>query len=165
MLLCAKIVNTHGVMGDVKAVCLADSAAFFKKIKVLYVNGKPLSVKSMREHKGNLLFRFEEIDTMEKAEALKGCDLYVKREDAPPLPKGRHYIVDLIGLIVKKEDGEEIGKISDVFQTGSNDVYEVLGSVGKKYYIPVIDDVVKNIDVEGGEVIITPLKGLLDDED
>jgi len=165
MLLCAKIVNTHGVMGDVKAICLADSSAFFKKIRTLYVNGKPLTVKSMREHKGNILFRFEEIDTMEKAEAIKGSDIYVKREDAPPLPKGRHYIVDLIGLTVKKDDGEEIGKISDVFQTGSNDVYEVDSTDGKKYYIPVIDDVVKNIDIEGGEVIITPLKGLLDDED
>ena len=63
-----------------------------------------------------------------------------------------------------KEDGE-IGKITDVFQTGSNDVYEVKSESGKKYYIPVIADVVKEIDIEGGYVKIVPLKGLLDDED
>lgn len=164
MLLCAKIVNTHGVMGEMKAICLADSPAFFKKIKTLYIDNKPYTLKGLKEHKGNLLLRLLEIDSMDKAELLKGKDVYVKREDAPPLPKGRHYIVDLIGLSVMKEDGE-IGKITDVFQTGSNDVYEVKSENGKKYYIPVIDDVVKEIDVEGGCVKIVPLKGLLDDED
>lgn len=163
MLHCAKIVNTHGVMGEMKAICLADSPAFFKKIKTVYVDNKPYSLKGVKEHKGNLLIRFEEIDNMTKAEALKGKDVFVKREEAPKLPKGRYYIVDLIGLKVLKDDGSEIGEITDVFATGSNDVYEVLGK--KKYYIPVIDDVVKEIDIEGGKVIITPLKGLLDDED
>jgi 16S rRNA processing protein RimM len=163
MLHCAKIVNTHGVMGEMKAICLADSPAFFKKIKTVYVDNKPYSLKGVKEHKGNLLIRFEEIDNMTKAEALKGKDVFVKREEAPKLPKGRYYIVDLIGLKVLKDDGSEIGEITDVFATGSNDVYEVTGK--KKYYIPVIDDVVKEIDIEGGKVIITPLKGLLDDED
>lgn len=163
MLHCAKIVNTHGVMGEMKAICLADSPAFFKKIKTVYVDNKPYLLKGVKEHKGNLLIRFEEIDNMTKAEALKGKDVFVKREEAPKLPKGRYYIVDLIGLKVLKDDGSEIGEITDVFATGSNDVYEVLGK--KKYYIPVIDDVVKEIDIEGGKVTITPLKGLLDDED
>ena len=163
MLHCAKIVNTHGVMGEMKAICLADSPAFFKKIKTMYVDNKPYLLKGVKEHKGNLLIRFEEIDNMTKAEALKGKDVFVKREEAPKLPKGRYYIVDLIGLKVLKDDGSEIGEITDVFATGSNDVYEVTGK--KKYYIPVIDDVVKEIDIEGGKVIITPLKGLLDDED
>ena len=154
MLHCGKIVNTHGVMGDVKALCLADSPAFFKKIKTVYIDGKPLSLKGIKEHKGNLIMRLEGIDNMDKAETLRGKDVFVKREDAPPLPKGRHYIVDLIGLEVFKEDGEKIGEIRDVFATGSNDVYEVLGN-GREYYIPVIDDVVKEIDIEGKKVIIT----------
>ena len=164
MLLCAKVVNTHGVMGEMKAICLADSPTFFKKIKTLYIENKPYTLKGIKEHKGNLLLRLSEIDNMDKAEALKGKDVYVKREDAPSLPKGRYYIVDLLGLSVQTKDGE-IGKISDVFQTGSNDVYEVKSESGKKYYIPVIDDVVKEIDIENKKVFITPLKGLLDDED
>jgi len=165
MLLCAKIVNTHGVMGEMKAICLADSPAFFKKIKTLYIGNTPYALKSIKEHNGNLLLRLDGVDNMDKAELLKGRDVFVKREDAPPLPKGRYYIVDLIGLSVIKDDGEKIGEISDVFGTGSNDVYEVKSENGKKYYIPVIDDVVKEIDIEGKKVLITPLKGLLDDED
>ncbi len=164
MLLCAKIVNTHGVMGEMKAICLADSPMFFKKIKTLYIENKPYTLKGVKEHKGNLLLRLLEIDNMDKAETLKGKDVYVKREDAPALPKGRYYIVDLLGLSVMTAEGE-IGKITDVFQTGSNDVYEVKSESGKKYYIPVIDDVVKEIDIENKRVFITPLKGLLDDED
>lgn len=165
MLHCAKIVNTHGVMGEMKAICLADSPAFFKKIKTLYINGKPFTLKGLKEHKGNLLLRFAEVDNMDKAEALKGKDVFVKREDAPPLPKGRYYIVDLIGVEVFKDNGEKIGEISDVFSTGSNDVYEVFGADKKEYYIPVIDDVVKDINIKEKKVIITPIKGLLDDED
>ena len=165
MLLCAKIVNTHGVMGEMKAICLADSPAFFRKIKTLYVDGMPYTLKGVKEHKGNLLIRFDGVDSMDKAEALKGRDIFVKREDAPPLPEGRYYIVDLIGLSVIKDSGEEVGTVTDVFATGSNDVYEVTNENGKKYYIPVIDDVVKEIDLEGKKVLITPLKGLLDDED
>ena len=108
--------------------------------------------------------RLKEIDTMESAEKLKMRDIYVKRDEIPPLPEGRYYISDIIGLSVKSDSGEELGEVSDVFSTGSNDVYSVKKD-GKELLIPVIDEVVKKIDLDNKEIIITPIKGLINDED
>ena len=164
-LLCGKIVNTHGVHGEVKLFIYADGPEFFEEQKRLYTkNGEILNILSMRPHKGSLIVKFLEIDTMEKAESIKNCELYLDREDAPPLPGGRYYIVDIIGLRVVTDDGRVLGKITDVITTGSNDVYTVLGEDKKEYLIPVIDEVVLKFDMEKGEVLIHPLKGLFDDE-
>ena len=78
---------------------------------------------------------------------------------------GRYYIKDIIGLYVYLDNGSLLGKVSDVFATGSNDVYDVLNENGKHFYIPVIDEVVKNIDIKGGRIDITPIEGLIDDAD
>lgn len=163
-LLCGKIVNTHGVSGDVKVLPYTDNTAFFDGIKKVSLESmQVLTPVSFKPHKNAIIMRFKEIDTMDKAEKLKNEEIYVKRAEAPPLPEGRHYIVDLIGLEVVTDSGRGLGKITDVLQTGSNDVYIVNGD--REYLIPVIDEVVLNIDTEKRIVLIKPLKGLLDDED
>ena len=166
MLHCGKIVNTHGISGEIKMLYYADSPDFFSNVKKLYLkNGEELKVKSVKPHKGTLILRTDGIDSIEKAEKLKNMDVYIKREDAPPLPVGRYYIKDIIGLYVYLDNGSLLGKVSDVFATGSNDVYDVLNENGKHFYIPVIDEVVKNIDIKGGRIDITPIEGLIDDAD
>lgn len=166
MLLCGKIVNTHGVAGDVKMLYYTDGPAFFDNVKTLFLpDNKPLTLISARVHKGSIIMKFKEIDTMEKAEQLKGKEIFVKREEAEPLPEGRYYIADILGINVFKDDGEELGKVTDVFKTGSNDVYTVKNSSGKEYLIPVIESVIMDIDIENKKIIIKPMKGLLDDED
>lgn len=164
MLLCGKIVNTHGLRGEVKVLPYTDSADFFQNIKKVYQkDGTALTIVSYRPQKGALLFRFREIDTPEKAEALRNQELFVARKDAPPLPKGRFYIVDILGLTVVCDDGRVLGKVTEVLATGKNDVYVVKGE--KEYLIPVIDEVVLDINPPAGQILIKPLKGLLDDED
>lgn len=164
-LLCGKIVNTHGVHGEVKLLIFADGPEFFEGLKKLYTkNGEILNILSMRPHKGSLIVKFLEIDTMEKAQSFKNCEIYIDRESAPPLPDGRYYIVDIIGLLAVTDEGRVLGRITDVITTGCNDVYTVTGEDKKEYFIPVIDEVVLKIDMEKGEVLIHPLKGLLDDE-
>lgn len=166
MLHCGKIVNTHGISGEIKMLYYADSPDFFSNVKKLYLkNGEELKVKSVKPHKGALILRTDGIDSIEKAEKLKNMDVYIKREDAPPLPVGRYYIKDIIGLYVYLDNRSLLGKVSDVFATGSNDVYDVLNENGKHFYIPVIDEVVKNIDIKGGRIDITPIEGLIDDAD
>lgn len=166
MLHCGKIVNTHGIAGEIKMLYYADSPDFFSKIKTLYLkNGEQLHIKSIRQHKGALILRIEGTDSVEKAEKLKNSDVYIKREDAPPLPDGRYYIKDILGLCVYLDDGRMLGRVSEVFATGSNDVYDVVNDIGKHFYIPVIDEVVKNIDINGGRIDITPIEGLIDDAD
>ena len=105
------------------------------------------------------------IDTIEAADKYLGKVVYMDREHAN-LPEDTFFIVDLIGLdVVDMDSGSVYGKISDVFKTGANDVYEVTDNENKKYLVPVIDDVVKEINPKDGFVKIIPMKGIFDDED
>lgn len=91
--------------------------------------------------------------------------MYINRDDIN-LAEGVHFVQDLIGLEVKDAgNGRAYGKISDVLRTGANDVYEIKDAAGKTYLAPVIDDVVKEINVNDGYVLIVPMKGIFDDED
>ncbi len=165
MLLCGKIVNTHGIAGEVKVLYYTDGPEFFDNIEyVLLKNGTKLTIKRYRVHKGALIMDFAEIPDMNFAETLKEQELFVPKDKLPPLPEGRYYIADLLGCEVFTDSGRNLGKIADVFQTGSNDVYTVKNGK-KEYLIPVIDDVVRDIDIENKRITITPIEGLIDDED
>lgn len=165
MLVCGKIVNTHGLRGEVKALAYVDSPDFFDSVKTLYAeDGRTLKLKSWRVSKGAVLLKFAGVDTVEEAEKLKGIEISVKKADLPPLPEGRFYIADILGMQVVTDEGRELGKVTDVFKTGSNDVYTVRGE-DREYLIPVIDEVVLSTSLAEKRIIIKPLKGLLDDED
>lgn len=161
-----KIVGTHGINGEVRVECWCDSPAFLSSFKTMYFNGgeDSITVKA-RPHKNIALIKIKGIDSIEQAEQYRNKVLYIDRNDVK-LPKGRYFVTDLIGLkVINLDNDEEIGEISDVLKTGSNDVYEMKSNDGKKIYIPVIDDIVKDRDFEKGFVYIKPMKGLLDDED
>jgi 16S rRNA processing protein RimM len=165
-LLCAKVTRTHGVRGEVKLIMFADGPEFFDGLKRLYSkDGTAYDILSLHEHKGMLIASFEGIDTIEKAEKIKNTELYADRGDLKPLPDGRYYIADIIGLKVITDEGRFLGEIVDVLKTGSNDVYTVKAESGKEHLIPVTDEVVLDIDIEKGEVLVHLLKGLIDDED
>ncbi|MBO4897635.1 MAG: 16S rRNA processing protein RimM [Clostridia bacterium] len=165
MLHCGKIVNTHGISGDVKALFFTDSPDFFSEIDKVYLkDGTMLSLKFSKPHKGALIMHFDNVNSIEEAEALRGCDLYVPRDSAPQLEEGRYYITDIIGLTAKTEDGTVLGKVSDVFSTGSNDVYAIKRDRGKDILVPAIDEVVLKIDLEEKTVLINPIEGLIEDE-
>ena len=163
-LFAAEIVNTHGIRGEVKAICHTDSAEFFNNIKNIRLEPSNASfvLTASRPHKGAVLLKLKGVDTIEDAEKLVGQKIYVQRSEAR-LPEGRYYITDIIGLKVISEEGEEIGTVIDVFRTGSNDVFEVKRKGLKNAYIPHIDDIVKEIDLEKG-ITIHVMEGLLDED-
>ncbi len=164
LLVCGKIVNTHGLRGEVKALYYTDGPDFFEDVKTLHLSsGKKLGLRGYRISKGAVLLKLAGIDTVEEAEALVGQEISVSRADLPPLPEGRYYIADILGMEVVTDEGRVLGKVADVFKTGSNDVYTVRGD--KEYLIPVIDEVVLSTDLDARRITIKPLKGLLDDED
>ncbi len=164
MLVCGKIVNTHGLRGEVKALHYTDGPSFFDTVKKVYLkNGTALELRSWRVSRGAVLLRLAGIDTVEKAQTLVGQEISVSREELPPLPEGRFYIADILGMEVLTVDGRNLGRVVDVFKTGSNDVYTVRGD--REYLIPVIDEVVLSTDLTARQITIKPLKGLLDDED
>lgn len=161
-----KIVGTHGIRGEVRIDPWADSPAFLAAFDTLYLDErgeKKIKVKS-RPHKNITLCKIEGVDTIEAAERLRGTVVYINRDDIR-LEEGVHFVQDLIGLEVRDFDtGALYGTLTDVLRTGANDVYEITQN-GKEYLAPVIDEVVREIDTEGGVVRITPMKGIFDDAD
>lgn len=161
-----KIVGTHGVRGEMRVECWCDSPQFLAQFKTLYFNEGAEKIKvQSRAHKNMVLTKIPGVDTIEKADTLRGKILYIKRSDIK-LEEGVNFVQDLIGLeVVDSQTGKVYGVVKDVLRTGSNDVYEMKGEDDKMYYIPAIPDIVDEIDIEGNKLSITPMKGLFSDED
>ena len=161
-----KIVNTHGLRGEVKVVPWTDYPEVFEDIETVYIKKKSdferLDIAGIKYQKNNLIIRFAQLKDINEAEKYKNRVLYAERASLGELPEGVYYIADLIGLDVVKEDGEKVGIISDVFNTGSNDIYEVKREGQKNLLLPVIDDVVLNIDIENKKVTVRMMEGLED---
>ncbi|MGN0107934.1 MAG: ribosome maturation factor RimM [Hominilimicola sp.] len=161
-----KIVNTHGLRGEVKVISWTDYPEVFEDIESVYVKKKSdyerLDIAGIKYQKNNLIIRFAQVKDINEAEKYKNQVLYAEREALGDLPEGVYYIADLIGLDVVKEDGEKVGVIADVFNTGSNDIYEVKREGQKNLLLPVIDDVVLNIDIENKKVTVRMMEGLED---
>lgn len=160
-----KIVGTHALKGEVRVECWCDSPQFISNFNHLYFDeGKTkLTVKS-RPHKNIAIVKIKGIDTIEQADMLRSKILYIDRNDIE-LDEDVYFVQDIIGLCVKHyETKEEYGAVSDVLKTGANDVYEVKQG-NNTYYLPVIDDVIMSTDIENGELLIKPMKGLFGDED
>ena len=161
-----KIVGTHGIKGEMRVECWCDSPQFFCQLKKVYLhNGnRMLEVKS-RVHKHIAIMKAKGIDSIEDAEKLRNQVLYMNRNDVI-LEEGTYFIQDIIGLCVYDADSNQLyGKVTDVMQTGANDVYQITNDDGKDYLIPVIDEVVMSVQPENGKILICPLKGIFDDED
>ena len=160
-----QIVNTYGIKGFVKVVPLVDNNNQFKSFKTLYIQDKKgitseLNIEELKFSKNLVLLKFKGIETIEQAEELRNYYLQAKRSDIK-LEKGAYFIVDLIGLDVYTEKGELLGKLKEVLQPGANDVYVVENETKKQILLPVIPDVVKNIDIEGKKIIVKLMAGLI----
>ena len=164
MLQVGVITQTHGIRGEVKVFPTTDDAARFKKLKkVTLDNGKEcreLEIASVKFFKNLVILKFKGIDNINDVEKYKKAPLYVTREDAVPLGENEYFIADLIGLKVISDEGEELGILDDVLQTGANDVYVVKCDNGEEILVPAIKDCVKNVDIEGNEITLHLLPGL-----
>lgn len=156
-----KIVNVHGLKGEVKVYPWCDSPEVLCQFDVLYTNKGtvPMEVQSSRIQKNMVLIKFKGIDTIEQAQELKNKVLYIDREDVE-LEEGTYFIQDLIGLQVFDADTNEYyGVLSDVLETGANDVYTIKNEeLHKEFLIPAIPDVVVSTDIKGNRMTIRPLE-------
>lgn len=161
-----KIINTHGLRGEVKVAAWTDTPDVFEDLKTVYIKRSgsttPLTISNIKYQKNNLIVKFKEFNDINEVEPLKNSVLYAERSELGELPEGVYYIADLIGLTVKKENGEIIGKLKDVLQTGANDIYEVSREGKKDLLIPVLKDVVLSVDFEAKEITVRLLDGLED---
>lgn len=159
-----QIVGTHGVRGEVRVQPWCDSPEVFASLKTLYWDAagtQPVRVKS-RVHKNLALAKIEGVDTVQDAALLRERILYLDRRD---LDLGdRYFIQDLVGLaVVDAESGTVYGELTDVSNNGANDIYHMRTPDGKEILIPVIPDIIRQVDIDGGRIAICPMKGLFDD--
>ena len=157
--------NTHGVRGEIKVFPTTDDPNRFRKLKKVIMRTEKgdrlMEVQSVRFSKQFVLMKFRGIDNINDIELYKGSGLYVPREDAIPLGKDEYFIADLIGITVYTDEGEELGRLTEVLQTGANDVYVVTGE-GREYLLPAIADCVQEVDPEGERMVVHMMEGLLD---
>lgn len=154
-----EIVNTHGVKGEVKIMPWADSPEFLCQFDTLYMDGKPVRLRSVRTNKTLVLASLEGVDTVEAAMRLKGKVLSIDRTGVV-LPEGRHFLADLMGLtVLDAATGEELGVIQDILTPPAHEVY-VVGGKGKEYMIPAVDAFLAEINVEAGYIRVNLIEGM-----
>lgn len=161
-----KFVGTHGVRGGLRVQPWCDSPEFLCQFKKLFLKDNegfsPVKVKTSKPHGNIVIMELDGVNSMDEAEGLRGKVLYIERK-ALKLEEGQYLICDLIGVNVFDADtGVLLGEISDVSKTGANDVWHI-NRKGKEYLIPVIEEVVKEVNIDENKVIIRPLKGIFED--
>lgn len=161
-----QIVNTHGHKGEVKVYPLTDESNRFLELEHVFIKtgeeqyAKYL-VRKARVQQNVVILELAEVPDMNAAIRLKGCYLELPQDELRPLPTGHYYIFQIVGLAVY--EGEQLlGTIAAVTQTGANDIYVVETPQHKKIYLPAIKDVVKEIDLQSGRMIVQILPGLLE---
>jgi 16S rRNA processing protein RimM len=163
-----KVVNTHGVKGEVKVVPLTDDPQRYDKLKWVYAGNDDtkqiLNIESVKYFKNTVIIKFKEVPDMDGAINLKEQYLYVDRKNAVKLPKDTYFICDLIGSEVFETDGTKLGDLRDIIQTGSNDVYIVKSESGKEILVPALKSVVKEISIENKKIVVELPEGLIEDE-
>ncbi|HWL23684.1 MAG TPA: ribosome maturation factor RimM [Ureibacillus sp.] len=165
-----RIVNTHGIKGEVRVISTTDfeevrfapgsRLAIFKKD-----DKKPtwVTIETARKHKNFILLTFEGLHNINLVEHFKESLLKVTKDqlEEDELQENEYYYYEIIGCEVFSEEGEQLGVITEILETGANDVWELKAPNGKKHYIPYIEDVVKEIDVDEKKIIIHVMEGLL----
>ena len=160
-----QIVNTFGIKGFVKINPFTDDLERFEELKsVFVVKNKELiemQIEEVKYHKHLVLVKFKGIEDINMAEKYKGCYIKIKRENARKLPEGTYFIADLIGIKVYDEDGNLLGKVDDIYNNKSTDIYVIKDDLGKQILLPSTKEVIKQIDVDEEKMVVHLINGLV----
>ena len=160
-----QIVNTRGLKGEVRVNSFTDDNTKFEKLPKIFIKQN----NSIIEHKvqkigfakNQVIIKFEDINSIEEAEKYRNAYIVADRDDLGELPEGVYYIADLIGLEVYTENNEYLGKVDDIYNTGSNDIYVVKDDLGRQKLLPGIDEVIKKVDIDAKKITVNLIKGLI----
>ena len=152
-----KILNTHGVKGEVKIQVWLDSPEFMKKFKKLYIDGAAYKVLSARQHKDMLIVLFDGVADVNAAMCLKNKTVFVDRRDAK-LPRGSYFLQDIIGATVIDENGNEVGKLADIMETPASTIYVVKGET--EHLIPAVPEFILKTDADRGIIKVHLIEGM-----
>ena len=160
-----QIVNTNGLKGFLKVKPLTDDITRFEDLEKVYIQkGNELvefTIQDVKYSKNMVLLKLEGIDDIDEAQKYRNFYIKINREDAVELEDNSYFIVDIIGSEVYTDEDVFLGKVIDVFPTGSNDVYTVKAEDGKEILLPAIEDVIKNVDIKNKKIIVHLLEGLI----
>lgn len=160
-----QIVNTFGIKGMVKIKPFTENLEQFEELEKIYIKNKQskkeYKIQEVKYHKQMVLIKFEGIESPEEAELLRGSYVLINRKDAKPLEEGTYYIVDLLGLEVYTDENILLGKVNDIYNTGSKDIYVVKDNLGKQVLLPGIEDVIQKVDLENKKIIVHIIPGLM----
>ncbi len=162
-LVIGEVVKPWGYRGDVKVKILTDFPKRLSKIKTVYLGTetRAVQVERARLHSGFALFKFEGYDTEQSVAKFRGQAIQIPIEEAAPLGKGQYYHHQIIGLEAVTSEGEPLGRVEEILETGANDVYLVRRPDGGELLLPAIQDVIQEIDLENGRLVVTLLPGLI----
>lgn len=160
-----QIVNTSGLKGILKIKPFTDDIKKFSNLKTIYIKTKSglteFKIEQVRYVKNMVMLKVAGIDTVEEAEKYRNLYIKILRDQEEELEEGSYYVVDILGCKVNTDANQELGKIVDVFQTGSNDVYVVKDEQGKQILLPAIKQVIKNVDIKNKIITVHLLEGLV----
>jgi len=160
------ISTTHGIHGEVKVFPTTDDPGKFRTIrKVTLRNGNSeqiMEIESVKYFKNMVILKFDGINDINEVEKYRGATLWISRKDAVKLKENEYYKSDLMEMNVISEDGSFLGKLTDILETGANDVYVVRTEQGKELLFPAIRECIKNVDMEKNEMTVHIMDGLLD---
>lgn len=157
LLECGKIVNTHGIRGEVKIIPWADSPEFICGLPALYIDGKPVTIRSARVHKGNVIALLEGVEDVNTAMLLKEKVVYMSRDDVD-LPDGSFFLADIIGLKVIDENGVELGILKEILSPSLQQVYLVKGE--REILIPAVPHFIMETNVPAGYIKVRLIEGM-----
>ncbi|HAQ40527.1 MAG TPA: 16S rRNA processing protein RimM, partial [Clostridiales bacterium] len=158
-----KIVNTHGVKGCMKCLPLTDDMERFDELEYVYTEKDDIKrrINDVWYRKGMVYIMLEDINDMDTAESFRDTFVSILEDQLRELPEDSYYLFDLEGMEVYSTLGEYLGKIDIIYQTGANDVYEIVNG-NKTFLIPAVKDVVKEVDIKNKKMVINVIEGLLE---
>ncbi len=160
-----KIINTHGIKGEVKVFPLTDNIERFDALKKVYLgeNKIEIEIENVKYHKGLAILKFKEFNNINDVLNFKDHFIYIDEKDKVELPKDHYFVFDLVGCIVYNTKGEKIGIVDEVLQYAANDVYVVKDEEkNKNYLIPAVKEFVIKVDINNKEIIIDPIEGMIE---
>jgi len=156
-----RITRAHGVTGEVAVLVISEvSGRFDDGATVWLEDGRTLTVESSRPHKDRLLVRFREVQTREQAEALQRALLVVPESLSPELPEGSWWDHRIVGCVIETDTGRALGTVHDVIHTAANDVWSAVDDEGTETLIPVLRDVILDVDMDAKRIVVREIPGL-----
>jgi 16S rRNA processing protein RimM len=155
-----RILAPHALRGEVKVQPLTARAEHFAAGRTVWIEDASLEVEAVRRQRAFVFLKLSGVDSIEAAEKLRGRILSLPEAELEPLSEDEYYAYEIVGLEVYDRDGAHLGKVTGLFPTGSNDVYVVRGPLGE-ILLPAIDDVILEVDVPGGKMVVSLMEGML----